>query len=113
MKLNYILHTEEKYGIVFSSMTIDMPEGFDEFMKDRNFELKYSESSFNPETDIQFKNKVYHTKQGFFLYLSLTENVMIIYFEEKQLNELTLFIRQLFKQLKNATTNDKRTERKN
>jgi len=38
---------------------------------------------------------------------------MVIYYGEDQLNELTLFIRQLFKQLKNATNNDKRTERKN
>ena len=113
IKPEYILLREKKDGVVFSSMTVEVPEDFDRFMKDRNFVLRCSESSYSPETDIEYKNKVYQTKQGFFLYLSLTEGMMVIYYGEDQLNELTLFIRQLFKQLKNATNNDKRTEREN
>jgi hypothetical protein len=113
IKPEYILLREKKDGVVFSSMTVEVPKEFDKFIKDKNFTLRCSESSYNPETDILYKNKVYQTKQGFFLYLSLTEETMVIYYGEDQLNELTLFIRQLFKQLKNATNNDKRTEREN
>jgi hypothetical protein len=112
-KPEYILLREKKDGVVFSSMTVEVPKEFDRFIKDKNFTLRCSESSYSPETDILYKNKVYQTKQGFFLYLSLTEETMVIYYGEDQLNELTLFIRQLFKQLKNATNNDKRTEREN
>ena len=85
----------------------EVPKEFDRFIKDKNFTLRCSESSYSPETDILYKNKVYQTKQGFFLYLSLTEETMVIYYGEDQLNELTLFIRQLFKQFKNATINNK------
>ena len=112
-KPDYILSLEQKNGKIFSSMTVEPSEGLDSFLKDRKFNLRYSESSFSTDTDIRYNNKIYQTQQGFFLYLSLVDNVMVIYYLEEQLNELTLFIRQLFKQLKNATTNDKRTERKN
>jgi len=113
IKPDYILLLERKNEKIFSFMTVEPPEGLDRFLKDRKFNLRYSESSFSTDTDIRYNNKIYQTQQGFLLYLSLVDNFMVIYYSEEQLNELTLFIRQLFKQLKNATTNDKRTERKN
>ena len=63
IKPEYILLREKKDGVVFSSMTVEVPTEFDKFLKDRNFVLRCSESSYSPETDIEYKNKVYKTKQ--------------------------------------------------
>lgn len=113
-KPDYILHLESKHGEkFFSSMVLDVPKNFDKFIKDRKFTLRYSESSFDAESDIQYKNKIYQTQQGFFLYLSLETDTSVLYYSEDQINEVTFFIRQLFKQFKNATNNNKRTEREN
>lgn len=105
-KPDYIQLLEKKDGKIFSSMTVQITEGLDSFLKDKKLVLRYSESFFSTDTDIRYNNKIYQTQQGFFLYLSLVDNVMVIYYSEEQLNELTLFIRQLFKQLKNATNNN-------
>ena len=93
-----------------------MPEGFDEYLKDKKMSLVYSDSTSDFETNkISFKSKIYKTQQGFYLYLLFGDDGktdMTIYYKQSQLSELTIFITQLFKQFKNATTNNKRTERK-
>jgi hypothetical protein len=93
-----------------------MPEGFDEYLKDKKMVLVYSEANSDFETGkILFKTKIYKTQQGFYLYLLFGDDGktdMTIYYKHSQLSELTIFITQLFKQFKNATTNNKRTERK-
>lgn len=109
-KPEYILSIEKKDDLIFSIMDIEIPENFDNFIKERKMLLVFSESSSDIETsEITYQNKIYQTQQQFFLYLSLTDGMMSIYYKEQQLNELTLFIRQLFKQFKNATINNKRT----
>ena len=99
-----------------STTVVSLPKGFDDYLKDRKVTLIHTESNITFE-DIKFiyKTKLYKTQQGFYLYLLFNkEDVedMIIYYKQEQLNELTVFITQLIKQFKNATTNDKRTERK-
>ena len=99
-----------------STTVVSLPKGFDDYLKDRKVTLIHTESNISFE-DIKFiyKTKLYKTQQGFYLYLLFNkEDVedMIIYYKQEQLNELTVFITQLIKQFKNATTNDKRTERK-
>ena len=112
----HILAIEEQLGINLSTMFVSMPQEFDEFIKDKKMTFVYSESNANlDDGKISFKSKTYKTQQQFYLYLLFNDdNIgLTIYFKQDQLNELTIFIRQLFKQFKNATTNDKRTERKN
>jgi hypothetical protein len=112
---NYIKDYEQREGIL-SRNRILMPEGFDEYLKDKKMTLVYSESESDFEsTKISFKTKIYKTQQGFYLYLLFGDDGktdMTIYYNQSQLSELTIFITQLFKQFKNATTNNKRTERK-
>ena len=76
----------------------------------------YSEAYSDFETiKISLKTKIFKTQQGFYLYLLFGDDGktdMTIYYKHSQLSELTIFITQLFKQFKNATTNNKRTERK-
>jgi hypothetical protein len=96
-----------------STMMVSLPKGFDDYLKDRKVTLLYSDSDTSFE-DVKFtyKTKLYKTQQGFYLYLLFNKQDvedMIIYYKQEQLNELTIFITQLIKQFKNATTNNKRT----
>jgi hypothetical protein len=113
-KPNYIKECELK-DEVYSINSITMPEGFDDYLKDKKMELVYSESSTDFETSkTMFSLKIYKTKQGFYLYLLIrdTKTDITIYYKQKQQDELTIFMGQLIKQFKNATINNKRTERK-
>ena len=104
------------YNSILFLPVIVMPEGFDEYLKDKKMVLVYSEANSDFETGkTLFKTKIYKTQQGFYLYLLFGDDGktdMTIYYKHSQLSELTIFITQLFKQFKNATTNNKRTERK-
>ena len=112
---HYIKDYEQREGIL-SRNTVFMPEGFDNFLKDKKVSIVYSESISDFDTNkISFKSKIYKTQQGFYLYLLFGDDgktEMTIYYKQSQLSELTIFITQLIKQFKNATTNNKRTERK-
>ena len=59
---------------------------------------------------------MYKTVQGFFIYLSIKGDgtpVITIYYKQEQLNEMTLFVGQLLKQFKNATTDIRGNQTKN
>lgn len=111
----YIKDYEQREGVLSRNKVV-MPKGFDDYLKDKKMSVVYSESNSDFETgNISFKTKIYKTQQGFYLYLLFGDDGktdMTIYYKQSQLNELTIFITQLLKQFKNATTNDKRTERK-
>jgi hypothetical protein len=96
-----------------STTKVSVPKGFDDYLKDRKVNLLYSESEVSFEdTKFTYNSKIYKTQQGFYLYLLFKEgdvDDMIVYYKQEQLNELTIFITQLIKQYKNATTNSKRT----
>ena len=114
-KPNYIKDIELREGTL-SENYISFPEGVDNYLKERKMIVVYSQSTSDFETGkIFFSNKIYKTQQGFYLYLSIKEDGFVdvtIYYKESQSNELTMFITQLLKQFKNATINNKRTERK-
>ena len=100
---HYIKDYEQREGIL-SRNTILMPEGFDDFLKDKKLLIVYSESISDFNTGkISFKTKIYKTQQGFYLYLLFGDDGktdMTIYYKQSQLSELTIFITQLLKQFK-------------
>lgn len=99
----YIKDYEQREGVL-SRNKIVMPEGFDDYLKDKKMSVVYSESNSDFETGkILFKTKIYKTQQGFYLYLLFGDDGktdMTIYYKQSQLNELTIFITQLLKQFK-------------
>jgi hypothetical protein len=99
----YIKDYEQREGVL-SRNTVVMPEGFDDFIKDKKLSIVYSESISNFDTGkISFKSKIYKTQQGFYLYLLFGDDGktdMTIYYKQSQLSELTIFIGQLIKQFK-------------
>ena len=99
----YIKDYEQREGVLSRNKVI-MPEGFEEYLKDKKMSVVYSESNSDFDTGkISFKTKIYKTQQGFYLYLLFGDDGktdMTIYYKQSQLNELTIFITQLLKQFK-------------
>jgi hypothetical protein len=100
---NYIKDYEQREGIL-SRNNMTMPEGFDDYLKDKKMILVYSESTSDFDNGkISFQSKIYKTLQGFYLYLLFGDDgktELTIYFKQSQLNELTIFTAQLLKQFK-------------
>jgi hypothetical protein len=100
-KPNYIEKIEEIIGNDLSVM--DLPNASMEFDKliNSKFELVYSISSIEQDLKITFKEKLYKTKQEFYLYLLITDddNIQLrVYYKQTQLDELRLLFGQLLKQ---------------
>ena len=108
-KPEYIRLIEKEHGL-FSSVDFGTTEkSFDTFLSKRSLTLVWSEgfSNFDNRVFVN-KEKIYKTKQGFYLYLLIDEDIinLKVYYKQEQLSELTIFIGQLIKQYKNDTTNE-------
>lgn len=108
-KPEYIEKLED--GKLFSSVEINVPDEFQEFLDGRSLTTVYSDSWVDYETSkFNVRCKIYSTKQSFYLYLFKSDiegKSLVIYYKEEQLNELKLFIGQLLKTFKNGTINNK------
>jgi hypothetical protein len=65
---------------------------------------------------IKFEEVIFKSQQNFYLFVEIREilqsdtiSKLTIYYNVEQYNELYLFLSQLLKQYKNATTNNSRT----
>jgi hypothetical protein len=109
-KPKYIRVIEKNNKVLSLSKLYSLPKEFDDFITKKVIIL-YSKSDIdNNNGKFLFKEKIYRTMQGFYLYLSFRGDVIDvdIYYYQEQHNELIIFITQLLKQFKNATTNDGR-----
>lgn len=101
----YIKQVQRLSNEVFSTMKINLPGNFDKFIEGRKITLVYSESTKNFETnELNFHCKIYQTQQGFYLYLLFNKDDEIsltVFYNEKQSNELIIFMNQLLKNFKN------------
>jgi hypothetical protein len=105
----YIIRLEEG-GETYSVVNIlSVPNEIEQYLNKIKSTIVYSVGDLNyPGIKINYTEKIYRTAQGFYIYLSLKGNdtpVIIIYYKQEQLNEMTLFVGQLLKQFKNATIN--------
>lgn len=108
-KPGYIKNFETKNNDFLSTIEISFTDRkLEKFLDSRNFTTMWSRSSSDPmEYKIEVHEKIYKTKQGFFLYLFLGSDtsVLTIYYKQEQHNELLIFIPLLLKQYKNDTIN--------
>jgi hypothetical protein len=101
MKPYYIKKMENKWNEVYSHLIF--PNANNEFIKftDSRFELVHSTSSIGLDLKIIYSDKIYLTKQGFYVYLSITDEddvkVNVFYIQDK-LPELQLVFGQILKQ---------------
>jgi hypothetical protein len=105
-KPKYIKVIENKDEIMSSIKISFITNDIDTFISKRKFELVWSESEIiSDDSKIKFIKKIYKTKQNFYLYILTKKEItsVIIFYKQVQLNELTIFVRQLLKQFKNDT----------
>jgi len=106
-KPKFIKNNEKSLGVL-SSIQINFPDdSIFKFLNGRSFEVVWSEAFtgiINVKTE--FNKKIYKTKQGFYLYLLLgeVESNLIVYYNQSQYSELTIFIQQLLKQFNKYET---------
>ena len=103
MEKPYYIEECERKNEIFSVNRISMPDGFDNYLKDKKMELVYSESNTDFETGKTiFSSKIYKTKQEFYIYLLFcdTKTDITIYYKPNQQDELTIFMGLLIKQFK-------------
>ena len=116
-KPEYIQSLESKEGI-FSEISCHPLEG--EFLKyldeKASFTIVYTKSSSNKEGFIKREEVILKSKQGFYLCLENITGIpaepkfnLTIYYKVEQDTELFMFLSQLLKQYKNATTNNRTT----
>lgn len=114
MKPDYIRNEETKLG-VFSEMVFNfkISEKIFNFLDGKKIERVYENVGINDRNEIEINNIIYLPIQNFFLFFNVvrlhnedTFCNLTIYYKPNQLNELRIFIRQLFKQFNNETTNN-------
>ena len=106
-KPEYIKNIENKTGDFLSKISLgELNIKSDTFDK-KNFVLLYIDMIFKEGESI-WKEKVIKTSHGFYIYLirpkdNLNPNIVEIdiYHNPEQVDEITLFVRQLIKQIKN------------
>lgn len=110
-KPKYIKQREKESEITLSSIVLYFKgDVLNKFISGRSFTLVWSNGRIETNNgEIILTEKVFLTKQGFYLYLSLNNlpDSMMIYYRQEQYDELRIFIGQLLKQLKNDTTTNK------
>jgi hypothetical protein len=109
-KPKYIKDIEKNGEVLSLSKLYSLPKEFDDFIK-KKIIILYSKSDIDTDSGkFIFKEKLYKTQQPFYLYLSFRGDEIDtdIYYKQEQHNELIIFITQLLKQFKNATTNSGR-----
>jgi hypothetical protein len=115
-KPEYIQNLESK-GNVFSVMVCHTLKGeFLKYLNEKKLTRVYEKSSMNDNGVLSFEQVIFKSQQDFFLDLGIrkipqSETIynLTIYYKVEQYNELFLFLSQLLKQYKNATTNNRPT----
>ena len=115
MKPEYIQNLESKENI-FSVMVCHTLKGeFLKYLNDKKLTRVYEKSSMNESGFLTFQEVIFKSQQNFYLFVEIkiipqsdTISNLTIYYKVEQYNELFLFLSQLLKQYKNATTNNSR-----
>ena len=108
-KPEYIEKLED--GKLFSTVEINVPDDFQQFLEGRSLTVVHSENFIDFENgNFTTLTQIFSTKQSFYLYLlkgSFDDKTLVIYYKEDQINELKVFVKQLLKTYKNGTINNK------
>jgi len=115
-KPEYIQNLESKED-VFSVMVGPILKGeFLKFLNDKKLTRVYEKSSMNESGIVKFEEVIFKSQQNFYLCIEIKVNPNVdtsfnltIYYKTGQYSELYLFLSQLLKQYKNATTNNRTT----
>ena len=119
-KPEYIKNLESKENL-FSVMNCNEFKGdFLKFLNEKKLIRVYEKASMNESGLVKFDEVIFKSQQNFYLFVEnrnipQTDTIsnLTIYYKTEQYNELYLFISQLLKQYKNATTDIRGNQTKN
>jgi hypothetical protein len=113
-KPEHIKKLESKENL-FSVMNCNEFKGdFLKFLNEKKLTRIYEKSSMDKSGIVKFDEVIFKSQQNFYLFVEIREipqsdtiSKLTIYYNVEQYNELFMFLSQLLKQYKNATTNIK------
>jgi hypothetical protein len=119
-KPEYIKNLESKENL-FSVMNCNEFKGdFLKFLNEKKLIRVYEKASMNESGLVKFDEVIFKSQQNFYLFVenrnipqSDTISKLTIYYKVEQYTELYMFLSQLLKQYKNATTDIRRNQTKN
>ena len=113
-KPEYIQNLESKDGIFSVMVCHELRGEFLKYLSEKKLTRVYEKSSMNESNMVKFEEVIFKSQQNFFLFIEIrvipqsdTISKLTIYYKTEQYNELYLFLSQLLKQYKNATTNNR------
>jgi hypothetical protein len=119
-KPNYIENLELKDGIFSVMVCHELKGEFLKYLSEKKLSRVYEKSSMKNNGVIVFEEVIFKSQQNFYLFVEIrvipqtdTISNLTIYYKTEQYNELYLFISQLLKQYKNATTDIRGNQTKN
>ena len=119
-KPEYIQNLESKDGIFSVMICHELRGEILKYLSEKKLTRVYEKSSINQSGLIKFEEVIFKSQQKFFLFIKIrdilqsdTISNLTIYYKVEQYNELYLFISQLLKQYKNATTDIRGNQTKN
>ena len=119
-KPDYIQNLETKDNFFSVMLCHELKGEFLKFLSERKLTRVYVKSSITEAGFIKFEEVIFKSQQDFYLFVEIREilqsdtiSKLTIYYNVEQYNELYLFLSQLLKQYKNATTNNSGAKTKN
>ena len=120
IKPEYIQNLEAKEDILSKMDCHPINGEFLKFLGEKKFTRVYETSSIDSQGLIRFNEVIFKSQQGFYLYVEKKTQIsaepkfnLTIYYKIEQYTELFMFLLQLLKQYKNATTDDRTIKTKN
>jgi hypothetical protein len=116
MKKPYYIQNLESKDNFFSVMVCPEFKGdFLKFLNEKKLTRVYEKSSMNESGMVKFDEVIFKSQQNFYLFVEMrvipqsdTISNLTIYYKVEQYTELYMFLSQLLKQYKNATTDIRR-----
>ena len=119
-KPEYIQNLESKDGIFSVMVCHELKGEFLKYLNGKKLLRVYEKGLINESNLVKFEEVIFKSQQNFYLFVEIrvipqtdTISNLTIYYETEQYNELYLFLSQLLKQYKNATTDIRGNQTKN
>ena len=115
-KPEYIQNLESKDGVFSVMFCHELKGEFLKYLNGKKLSRVYEKGLMNESNLVNFEEVIFKSQQNFYLFVQIrvipqsdTISKLTIYYKAEQYSELYLFLSQLLKQYKNATTNNRTT----
>jgi hypothetical protein len=115
-KPEYIQNLESKDGVFSVMVSHELKGEFLKYLNGKKLSRVYEKGLMNESNLVNFEEVIFKSQQNFYLFVenrvipqSDTISNLTIYYNVEQYTELYMFLSQLLKQYKNATTNNRTT----